>query len=53
MEKYFIGLWVFICTEITVPAELSGMPHVSVLLMLILCLRLYQLFVFCTNSYFF
>jgi len=27
------------------------MPHVSVLLMLILCLRLYPQFVFCTERY--
>jgi len=51
MEKYCIGLWVFICTEFTVPTELSGVPHISVLLILILCLRLYQLFVFCTKRY--
>jgi len=36
MKKYFIRLWMFICTEVTIPTELSGIPHVSVLVMLIL-----------------
>ena len=51
MEKYCIGLWVFNFTEVTVPTELSGMPQIGVLLMLILYLRLYPQFVFCTKRY--
>ena len=31
---------IFVCTEVDIPTELSGMPHVSLLLMLILYLRL-------------
>jgi len=49
---YFIRLWVFICTEVTIPTELSGMRHVSSLFMLILCLQLCTQFVFCTKRYF-
>ena len=52
MKKYLIILWVFNCTEFTIPTELSGKPHVSVLRMLILRLRQYPQFVFCTKRYF-
>ena len=38
-------------TLLTIETELSGMPHVRVLFVLILCLRLYPYFVFCTKSY--
>ena len=40
-----------ISTEVAIPTELYGMPHVSLLFMLILCLRLYPQFVLCTNCY--
>jgi len=41
----------FISTEVAIPTELYGMSHVSVLFMLILCLRLYPQFVLCTECY--
>ena len=39
-----INLRLFACssrTEVVIPTELSGMPHISVLILLILCLQLY------------
>ena len=52
MKKYLIRLWVFICTESTIPTELSGLSNVKILILLILYLQLYPQFVFCTKRYF-
>ena len=38
-------------TAVAIPTELSGMPNVSVLLLLISCLRLCPYFVLCTKHY--